>query len=107
MKKLFIIFALCLLGLSPVSFSQAQENAQPQLMSANGTVISLDWVGSLLAVDCGGDTVTFVVADKAKVIKATSEIMLADINQSDYVTVQYYDGGFKGLIAVAISVNNP
>jgi len=107
MKKLLIIIAACLLGLTLISFSQAQENAQTQLMTASGKVASLDWVGSLLAVDAGGDTITFVVDNKAKVTKGTNEMTLAEINQSDNVTVQYYDGGFKGLIAVTISVNNP
>jgi len=55
--------------------------------SAEGTVSSVDWVGSVIVVD----DVRYAVPQDAAIYKGEDAIGLSDINVGDRVTVSYYD----------------
>ena len=105
MKKFIVLVFLTILGFSGAACSYAQDAPQQrELKSAGGQVAAIDWVGSKLVVNTGGDEITFVVSDDAKITKGTDEISLPDINVNDTVNVEYYNAGFVGLKAMRINV---
>ena len=109
MKTLMVMLFSGVLSLGGVYFvqdSEAQE-ANKQTRSADGLVSQIDWVGSKLVVDVGGDEMTFVVEDDVKVQRGTDELSVNDLDQSDAITVYYYDNGAAGLKVVRITDNSP
>lgn len=108
--KGLIIFALSLLGV--IFFfpgrMMAQE-AQPQectFITVTGMVTAIDWVGSVLVVNTGGDDLSLVVSRETVIKQGVSEISLGEINQNDAVNVKYFDCGFAGLKAVTVTVTS-
>jgi hypothetical protein len=91
--------------LSTVCCADTVQKAELSVIS--GVVTAVDWVGDKMAVRTfhagQSDEISFIVPDKAEIIKGTSKIPFGDINIADKVTVQYY-GDFGGLKAVRITV---
>ena len=95
MKKIIAVaFSLLILaGLFEVAFSQ--NGAGSPDLTANGIVMSKDWVGQILTVQCyvdnNVDQVTFYVANDAQVYKRGGSWSFTEINVGDNVTVTYHN----------------
>jgi hypothetical protein len=73
-----------------------------------GRVVDTDWVAGKLIVRIDDayhpDQVIFLITRDTKITKGVETISFADILQTDYVTVQYFNNAFAGLRAEAIEV---
>ena len=85
MKKILTVLAvLAMLGVP----GYCQDNSPSHAMQTiEGTITSLDWVGSTIAVN----GVTLSVSPNVAIYKGNSQIGLNDMNIGDSVTVRYYD----------------
>lgn len=105
MKNFIVMIFLALFGFTGPMSSYAQDATQQrEIKTASGQVVETDWVAAKLVIGTGGDQITFIVSDDAKVTKGTDEISFPEINVNDEVTVGYYDAGFVGLKVVRINV---
>ena len=84
-KILFILIAL----LTCLTFSAYCQNnpGNHQMQTVQGTVTSLDWVGSLIVVN----GIALSVPPDANIYKGNDQIDLIEINENDQVAVTYYD----------------
>jgi len=103
MNKASVFIFTALIFLAPVSYCDDDINS-PQIMRVDGQAASIDWVKSTLVVKLSNDEITFYVPDDAKITKGPDEIPLSEIENFDYVTVQYYDTSPGPLKAVNISI---
>jgi len=77
--------------------------------TVSGTVVDIDWTKSIITVRCSdsisgdADEINIIVPREAKIMNGASAISFSDIDQSDPVTVTYYDDGVSGLKAERIS----
>jgi hypothetical protein len=71
----------------------------------SGRVADIDWVKSIITVHYSDpvsaepDEINIAIPEEAEIMDGTSTISVSDINQSDQVTVTYYDDGVSGLKA--------
>jgi hypothetical protein len=81
--------------------------------TVSGKVTEVDWVKSMITVsyidDAGApDEIDIKVPSETRIMNGTEEESLSDIDQSDPVTVTYYDDGINGLKAISIyDLNQP
>lgn len=75
----------------------------------SGIVVDMDWVKNMITVrysdpfSGNSDELNIVVSNDTKITRGTEDISLGDIEQSDPVTVVYYDDGPNGLKAKRIT----
>jgi len=85
-----------------------EDSVNNPLGIVKGRVVDTDWVAGKLIVRIDDayhpDQVIFFVNHETKITKGVETISFADILQTDYVTVQYFDNAFAGLRAEAIEV---
>jgi len=111
-RKGMLMIAALLFGVSlfipcPVVAQEAKPKPeQCDFKTVDGKVIALDWVANMLIVDTGMDELSLVISRDTVFKKVTAAIIFAEVNQSDNVSVKYYDCGFAGLKAVAVNVTN-
>jgi len=108
MKKLQIVLLGIALSVSVlIPHYAAGQQAQPQpcdIKTVSGRVVSLDWVASVLIIYIGGDELSLVISKDTIFRKGADQISFSDINQSDSVSVKYFDCGFAGLKAISVTV---
>jgi len=85
MIKIFLVFMMLIFLVAP-AYSQDSSQAR-NYQTADGTVTSFDWVGSLISIN----DARFSVSSDVKVYKGDDSIGVDDINVGDQVTVTYYD----------------
>jgi len=100
-----LLFGACMFVLSHAMAQQPQPSSC-DIKELQGTVETFDWVGSLLVVDAGFDTVSLVVSRETKFSKRGQRVMFSDLNLNDFVNVKYYDCGFAGLKAISVNVTS-
>ena len=89
-------------------YAWAFDDGQSQ-KTISGTVVDIDWVKSIITVNYSdpitgnADEIDIIVPDEAKIMNGTETKLLSDIEQSDPVTVTYYDDGVSGLKAKRIA----
>ena len=108
-KTILIGAALLFVASLFISCHAMAQQVQPQpcdFKTASGRVVAIDWVGSTLIVDIGGDEISLVVSRDTTFKKGIYQISFSEINQSDNVTVKYYDCGFAGLKATSVTVSS-
>ncbi len=111
MKKAVVISCIlaCILGWGMmVGAGYCQDDAgAKELKIVKGNVYEIEWVAAKLVVrtfDFGGaDEITFTAPEDTKITQGADEISLADMEQCDVVTIEYYSS-LAGLIAVNITV---
>ena len=84
-KIAFILITLLICAALPAYCQNNPGNHEMQTLQGN--VTSLDWVGSLIAVN----GIAFSVPTDANIYKGNDQIDLIEINENDQVTVTYYD----------------
>jgi hypothetical protein len=99
---------LCVLAISLVSpgLSFCQQDGHAETHSRQGIVSEVDSVGSLLILFDGSQQLRFYVEPGASIQRGTDDIMLADLESNDTVTVEYYKAPDGHLKAVSIVDNN-
>lgn len=104
MKVILNSLLLCLLLLMPAYRAIGAEEK-----TISGIVTDMDWVSSTITVryfnlDSGNnDEINIKVTGGSKMVNGTSSISLSNIQQSDPVTVTYYDDGLSGLKIIRLS----
>jgi len=103
--RAMIMFALFFMA---ITYAWALDDAQSQ-KTVSGTVEDIDWVKSIITVRYADlysgniDEINIVVPADAKIMNGTEPKCISDIEQSDSVTVIYYDDGVSGLKAKRIT----
>jgi len=75
----------------------------------SGTVEDIDWLKSIITVryydadTSSSDELDIIIPGDVKIKCGASELSFPDIEQSDPVTVTYYNDGVSGLKAVRVS----
>lgn len=106
--SIFRIMSICVLFSFFTVCGWAYEDEQEK-KTISGTVVDMDWVKSMITVSYSDplsgnlDELNIVVPNDAKIMRGTEDISLGDIEQSDPVTVVYYDDGLSGLKAKRIT----
>lgn len=102
------IFLLALLAVAFFSISAyCQENAaNRQITAISGTITKVDFVGGFIVVDTGSGQLELSVPDDAVMVGGTEKLGLVDLQESDPVTVQYYNSSSDQHIVVSIVDNN-
>ena len=81
----------------------------PGQKTISGIVTDIDWVKSIITVrysdpfSGNADEVDIIVPSDTRIMNGTETEYLSDIEQSDAVTVTYYDDGVSGLKAKRIA----
>lgn len=100
-------FVLAAAMVLPVCAEQV-DPADTAVMSAiGGNIVSVDWVGSKIVLDTGGDQVTFCFDDDVVVQQAGHSISVNSLQQGDSVTVHFINKKHVGLWVVSITDNQP
>lgn len=86
-------------------FGEDIPEDQP-IMTINGTVTQIDWVKGVIVVSYFGDEQEVSVPEGTPIRRGDDDIMLADIDIGDPVTVKYYNASPGLLKAVSINDNN-
>ena len=98
-----VMSILVLLSITTV-FAWAADDEQSQ-KTISGTIDDVDWVKSIITVryfdpmSGNADEIDIIVPSDAKIMNGPEVKGLSDIEQSDPVTVTYYDDGVSGLKA--------
>ena len=99
--KILIIFVMLLMCLTIPAY--CQDNAGNHTMhTIEGTVTSLDWVGSMIGVNG-----VMLSASNANMHKGETQIGLSAVHVGDGVTATYYDepSGSHKAVTIAIQCN--
>jgi hypothetical protein len=105
MKTWLCLFVLAVILIMPgASFCQQEGSAETH--SRQGIVSEVDSIGSLLILFDGSEQLRFYVEPGASIQRGTDDIMLADLESNDTVTVEYYKAPNGQLKAVSIVDNN-
>lgn len=100
--SIFVLFFMVTVYVWAFDDDQSQK-------TISGTVVDIDWVKSIITVNYfdpitgNADEIDIIVPDEAKITNGTETKLLSDIEQSDPVTVTYYDDGVSGLKAKRIA----
>jgi hypothetical protein len=103
--RVIIIFVLFLMA---VTYGWAFDDDQSQ-KTISGTVADIDWVKSIITVRYSDpfsgnmDEIDIIVPSEAKIMNGSEPKDLSDLEQSDPVTVTYYDAGVSGLKAKRVT----
>ena len=98
--------ALFILSCTITTFGWASDDNRKTI---SGTVTDTDWVKSIITVryfdlySSNADEIDIIVPSDAKLTCGAGEIFRSDIEQSDPVTVTYYDDGLSGLKAIRVT----
>ena len=107
MAKIRVYILMILAVIMAATFSYCQDEPEAwQIKTARGWISQKDWVGSVIAVNTGDDTLTMKVVDATRIFNGTEKETLADLEIGDNVVVKYYDAGFEGLKAISIDDRN-
>lgn len=108
MKKIIVVvFSLLILaGVLGVAYSNGADSPD---LTANGVVMSKDWVGQILNIQCyvdnNVDQVTFYVANDVQVYKKGGSWSFSEMNVGDNVTVTYHNRSNNWPVITRIDVN--
>lgn len=80
------------------------DDSPQNLKTFRGQVMDIDWAGSLLTCQ-GGDETTFYVPSEMRIRDGSDTISLEDLEQGDYVLIEYIDDPTETFKAVSISVD--
>jgi preprotein translocase subunit YajC len=80
--------------------------ANRQITTISGTLSEVDFVGSTIVVDTGGEQVELSVPDDVMITAGSEKLGLVDLGETDPVTVEYYSPSSDQHIAVSIVDNN-
>jgi hypothetical protein len=86
----------------------ASEDGQGQ-KTISGSIEDIDWVKSMITVRYSDpysgntDEIDIIVPSDTKIMNGTEQKYLSDLEQSDMVTVTYYNDGLSGLKAKRIT----
>jgi len=100
--SIFVLFFMATVYVWALDDDQGQK-------TISGTVVDIDWVKSIITVNYSdpfsgnADEIDIIVPSEAKIMIGTETKSLSDIEQSDSVTVIYYDDGVSGLKAKRIT----
>lgn len=104
LKKMtvFVLFFMVTVLAWAVDDGQSQK-------TFSGTVSGIDWVKSIITVryldpySGNADEIDIIVPEGTKIMNGTESKELGDLEQSDPVSVTYYDDGVSGLKAKRIT----
>lgn len=105
MLKKIIVFVLFFMI---TVLAWAIDDGQSQ-KTVSGTVSDIDWVKSIITVryldpySGNADEIDIIVPDGIKIMNGTESKDLGDLEQSDPISVTYYDDGVSGLKAKRIA----
>ncbi|MDD5195868.1 MAG: hypothetical protein PHQ96_09395 [Candidatus Omnitrophica bacterium] len=106
LTKKVIVFVLLLLICLP-AFAYDQEKVETrQIITISGTVTKVDFVGNLIVVKAGTEEIPISVPPNTVLYRGTEKIGLADLEESDFVTIEYYISSPGRYEAVSIVDNN-
>ncbi|MFH1198872.1 MAG: hypothetical protein V1650_01760 [Candidatus Omnitrophota bacterium] len=109
MKKILVIVFSLLILMGAFGAAYSQNGVDAQDLTANGVVMSKDWVGQILSIQCyvdnSVDQITFYVADAAEVYKNGGSWSLTEINVGDNVTVTYHNKPNSWPVITRININ--
>ena len=97
---------LFILSCTMTTFGWASDDDRKTI---SGTVTDTDWVKSIITVrysqlySSDMDEIDIIVPSDAKLTCGAGQISLSDIEESDPVTVTYYDDGLSGLKATRVT----
>jgi hypothetical protein len=100
--------SICVLFSFATVCGWAYEDDQEK-KTISGIVVDMDWVKNMITVSyCdplsgNSDELDIVVPNDTKITRGAEDISLGDIEQSDPVTVVYYDDGLSGLKAKRVT----
>lgn len=101
--NIFVIIASFVLAFN--CYSEDIPDDVP-IFTAHGTVDQVDPVGGILAILVDGSEMVFSVPADLKIKQGVEQISLADVDQSDSLTVEYYRTGDGQLKVVSITDTN-
>lgn len=106
-RILFVSVAMLFLAAAHPAYPQENQDAK-EFKVLDGTVASVDWVGSTLVLRClvngNFDEKTFYVNSQTKISKGGRGWGLSNINVGDHVKIQYYERKLNWPLAVDIEV---
>ena len=102
LMKMGIIVFLAALILCTACNSYCDDSGR-ELKTFRGSVMEIDWVGSLLTVE-GMDEITFYVPPGTRIINGVEKVSLSDIEQNENVLIKYYDDPSGTPKAASISI---
>lgn len=90
-----VLVVFCLSTIAPLAYCQEVETLRVVILKAAGTVKQIDWVAGKIAISTddyeGADEVAFIVPDDAQLDSGTEAIKLSDIEQGDWVEIQFVE----------------
>ena len=95
----------------PLRASYCSEQAQKQEVSTvSGRIAVVNWVGSSLTIriiflGSIADEMVFNISRDTQITKGGYSLVLGELQVQDYVTIEYFDQSFQGLLATRITVN--
>jgi len=102
-----IISIILLISICLISFPLRAEDVEKKTVS--GIAVGLDWVSSTICVQYSdsytgdNDELDIKVTHDTVIRRGTELISFSDIEQSDQVTVSYYNDGVSGLKATRVT----
>ncbi len=105
-------FFLILFSFYSFVYAQGAPKDETQgVRRLKGIVVSVDWVASTIVVRWLDKTVydemSFKVSSDVRVYVHNFPAQLSDIQQSDDVTIEYFDNGYAGLKVLSVTVTSP
>jgi len=106
--SIFRVMNICVLLSFVAVCGWAYDDGQEK-KTISGLLVDIDWVKSMITVSYSdafsgnADELDIVVSSDTKITRGTEDISLGDMEQSDPVTVVYYDDGLSGLKAKRIA----
>lgn len=100
--SIFVLFFMVTVLAWAVDDDQSQK-------TVSGTISDIDWVKSIITVrysdpySGNADEIDIIVPEGIKIMNGTESKDLGDLEQSDPVSVTYYDDGVSGLKAKRIA----
>ncbi len=107
MVKIGVSVFMAILIIMGAAYSYGQDKVDEwQVKTARGRVSDKDWVGNLIVIDTGSDTLTIKVMDSTTIMCGIQKETLNEVVIGDNVVVKYYDAGVEGLKAINIDDRN-
>ncbi len=95
LTKAAFVLVLVLSQVHGISFCQDMDE-ENKIMTVEGSLVQVDWVGSKIVVRGGGDVgeeeISINILPDTCIFRGDEEITADDIEQGDHVTVKYYLG---------------
>lgn len=96
--SIFVLFFMTTVYVLAFNDDQSQK-------TISGSVVDIDWAKSIITVRYSDflsgntDEINIIVPEETEITNGTETKIFSDIEQSDSVTVTYYDDGVSGLKA--------